>query len=80
MKPRWLLGLAFPHKPANEWPSNLVLSPVPQEDPELKKIPQVMVADAQVPDPIVRLVRAYCRWDRLLRAVAWLLAVKQLSS
>ncbi|XP_063968368.1 uncharacterized protein LOC129265564 [Lytechinus pictus] len=82
MLSRWVDGPAFLKKGESEWP-RCPISPESRkssldgelsgEDPEVKKNVFTITAEDKVIDP---LIDRYSTWDRLKRAVAWILRVK----
>ena len=75
MSSRWQQGPAFLSQPPSVWPT-LNLSPLDSRDPELKRAPIASHLIVAQDDPIERLLNAYSDWTRLLRAVAWVLLVR----
>ena len=75
MSSRWQRGPAFLSQPPSVWPT-LNLSPLDSRDPELKRAPIASLLIVAQDDPIERLLNAYSDWTRLLRAVAWVLLVR----
>ena len=73
--PRWLTGPRFLWQDEETWPTPpAVISTIPPEDPELKKIARANLATTN--DKTDDLLHRYSSWTKLKRAVAWLLRYK----
>ena len=75
---RWIKGPQFLLWPESEWP----LRPDDekqgmQEDPEVRNIAVHTILAEESADPVNKLLQYYSSWDRLKRAVAWILRVKE---
>ncbi|KAK0150310.1 hypothetical protein N1851_008772 [Merluccius polli] len=77
LKSRWLKGPEFLKKREKEWPKIPEdLGPLAPDDQEVRKDITVNATQMDERNPISRLVEHYSSWDRLKRAVAWLLKLK----
>nr|XP_054773349.1 uncharacterized protein LOC129281437 [Lytechinus pictus] len=81
---RWLNGPDFIRQGKEHWPKDPTLPEfLDENDPEVKKEKKVdnahaFAANAEAPDAMDILIEHYSSWHRLLKAVAWILRVRQL--
>lgn len=75
----WIHGPDFLMEPETEWPKQLVNKCLTtEEDTEIKTCARVIMTSAQENfDMINKLIAYYSTWQRLKRAVAWFLRLKE---
>ena len=76
---RWQHGPPFLRLPPDQWPEKRTMSAVTDQDPEVKteKALAAVINEAAQDTPTDTLLHRFSSWRRLLRAVAWLLLIKQ---
>ena len=74
----WILGPDFLTKPASEWPRNPDhIEDLSTEDPEVKRSAGINALSATEPvDPMQLLIDYFSSWNRLRKAVAWILKTR----
>ena len=72
----WHKGPAFSRLHKDAWPVHTILTDVPEDNPEVKKMKTVVLCiDASV-HPIDKLCNYFSSWHKVKRAVAWLLKIR----
>ena len=75
----WREGPAFLKQEEHDWPKETSLGePISSEDPEVKKDKATVGAVVKEEGGTSALVHHYSNWNKLTKAVAWLLRLKQL--
>ena len=75
----WLSGPSFLLSSQDQWPKNPDPGMLDIDDPEVKRVTQVHVIQAQEPkDSMDQWMNHYSSWTALKRAVAWFLKLKDL--
>lgn len=76
---KWFQGPEFLAKPDTEWPNALKdFPPIESNDPEVKKETIVNSLIVEAKSPLSKLIEYYSNWNRLKRAVAWMLKFRAL--
>ena len=75
MSSPWQRRPAFLSNPPSDWPT--LKSPLDSRDPEIKQPTPASHLVVARDNPIERLLNAYSDWTRLLRAVAWVLLIRE---
>jgi transposase InsO family protein len=71
---RWTDGPQFLHKPKDQWPKDVTLDLISDDDPELKRTSGATLVSTNV---VGKMVTHFSDWTKLKRAVAWLLVLKR---
>ncbi|GAA6232368.1 uncharacterized protein LOC120493481, partial [Lates japonicus] len=75
----WLSGPSFLFRSQDQWPKNPDPGMLDIDDPEVKRVTQVHIIQAQEPKHIMdQWMNHYSSWTALKRAVAWFLKLKDL--
>ncbi len=74
----WLLGPGFLFCAQDQWPKNPDPEMLDTDDPEVRRIAQAHVIQAQEPKDTMDQMLHYSSWTKLKHAVAWLLKLKDL--
>ena len=71
---RWMRGPDFLWKSEDAWPNQQYsVSTVAENNPEIKREPQVFSTNAEAGLTLGQLFRCFSQWDRLKKFVAWIL-------
>ena len=74
---RWIQGPAFLRKGQDEWPKQTNLPPLTIDDEEVKKPAITMNIQVEEEDDLLnKLIKRYSSWHALVKATAWILAIK----
>ncbi|XP_068704307.1 uncharacterized protein [Montipora foliosa] len=80
-KDRWIGGPQFLRQKEEFWPPDLILCQpeLTDEDPEIKRTVQLRclaLTNSQEVDVVSRLIERYSSWEKLRKAIAWILRFK----